>query len=731
MKLTDTTALAEKIYSLTYAGHLHEAFSNLHALTEAALQWDLTEKVNDMERTYMYLLQYAMSDSKDPTRDKTLYDITDGILSVVDQCTRRAKLDDNSTSIYYSTLRYEQLQSDSIASLLDRYSSSVSSNAFGDILGYNKQKITSSETEHLKQRIFNRIWTTFPLSRTDTTAISDSLKSPLLPADFKTLLISAIMIGSLDFFETTRIKLLLEFYRETTDKSLRPIALTAAVISMFIDPIRSATPVVSEFMHTLSSAEGSTLDSDLRIVITELSRTRDTERINKKMQDEVMPTIMSMRPKFQQRFTNVDLSDLVDSEQSPEWMEMLDKSGLSDTFREISEMQQEGADVMMSTFIHLKSFPFFNEVANWFMPFDPTHSSVTASIDPASPIARIISTSPMLCDSDKYSMAFSMSMMPDAQRDIITAQLEAQKANIDAITADIINHDETDTKEIANRYVRNLYRFFKLFRRKGDFKDPFALMPSALDVQSVASQISKPDILLSLSEFYFTHQMWNDALRFFNEIDAGCSPDATLYQKIGFCHQNLGDLNRALDYYLRAELLDASSQWTLGRIASCSRTVGLWQQALDYYTRIDNMSPDKPATITAIGECMTELGRYADGVKALYKAAYLKPDSISILRRLAWALLLNGDLENSRQQYDKIIKSAPTPSDYINMGHIYLLEHTYQEAANAYKLAMTLGNMTPQQLVETVETDITYLSKAGADAKIIPLLLDNILYELN
>ncbi|MDE6343921.1 MAG: hypothetical protein K2L69_04220, partial [Muribaculaceae bacterium] len=55
MKLTDTTALAEKINALTADQHFHEAFSNLHALTEAAMQWDLTEKANDLERTYRYL----------------------------------------------------------------------------------------------------------------------------------------------------------------------------------------------------------------------------------------------------------------------------------------------------------------------------------------------------------------------------------------------------------------------------------------------------------------------------------------------------------------------------------------------------------------------------------------------------------------------------------------------------------------------------------------------------
>lgn len=731
MKLTDTTALAEKINALTADRHFHEAFSNLHALTEAAMQWDLTEKANDLERTYRYLLQYAMAGTDDPSRRETLLEIAEGIMSVVDQCTRRARIDNNATELYYNTLRYERLQHDTIASLIEQYKTAVSSDAFGDILGKGSAKGSASDTEALARRIFNRIWVTLPLSRADTGAITEALRSPLLSSDFKTLIISAVMLGSVEFFDTARIRVLIEFYRDSTEKYLKAIALTAAIVAMLNHRSRTAAPTISCLIKETANAEDSTLGTDLRIVLTELSRTRDTERINKKMRDEVMPTIMNMRPKFQQRFTEIDPADLADPEQSPEWMDMLDKSGLTDTFREISEMQQEGADVMMSTFTHLKSFPFFNDVANWFLPFDPAHSSVSGVIDQSSPIARMIASSPMLCDSDKYSMAFSLSMMPSGQRDMIASQLEAQKAEIDAITADIINRDETDTKTVVNRYVRNLYRFFRLYRRKGEFDDPFNAMPCALDIPAIAPWIRDKDTIAALAEFHFTHQMWNDALRLLDELDSVTLPDATLYQKTGFCHQNLGDLDKALDYYLRAELLDGSSLWTLRRIASCSRATGLWQQALDYYRRIDREDPDKPATTIAIGECLTELGQYAEAVKTLYKAAYLKSDSPATLRRLAWALLLNGDLENSRRQYQKVIDAAPSPSDYINMGHIYLIEHDNQNAANAYKLAMTLGDMTPQKLVETVETDLPHLVKAGADSEIVPLLLDNILYELN
>ena len=44
-------------------------------------------------------------------------------------------------------------------------------------------------------------------------------------------------------------------------------------------------------------------------------------------------------------------------ENNPEWEEMLEKNGLADKMRELTEMQSEGADLMMVTFSNLKGFP--------------------------------------------------------------------------------------------------------------------------------------------------------------------------------------------------------------------------------------------------------------------------------------------------------------------------------------------------------------------------------------
>ena len=96
---------------------------------------------------------------------------------------------------------------------------------------------------------------------------------------------------------------------------------------------------------------------------------------NRKMQNELIPEMLKLRPDISKKINNstamIDMSSL---EENPEWEELLNKSGITDKIKELSQLQEEGSDVFMSTFSHLKSFPFFSDSANWFLPFSLEHS---------------------------------------------------------------------------------------------------------------------------------------------------------------------------------------------------------------------------------------------------------------------------------------------------------------------------------------------------------------------
>lgn len=103
---------------------------------------------------------------------------------------------------------------------------------------------------------------------------------------------------------------------------------------------------------------------------------QETEKIDKKMREEIIPEMLKSVSSMKNMRFDLEENDEENDDKNPDWEDTFEKSGLGDKLREMSELQLEGADVYMSTFAALKSYPFFREVQNWFYPFSKQHSSV-------------------------------------------------------------------------------------------------------------------------------------------------------------------------------------------------------------------------------------------------------------------------------------------------------------------------------------------------------------------
>ena len=153
---------------------------------------------------------------------------------------------------------------------------------------------------------------------------------------------------------------------------------------------------------------------------------------------------------------------------NPDWEKAFESSGLGDKIREMNELQLEGADVYMSTFAQLKTYPFFKEPYNWFYPFDMHHSSIIKEFgfkptgDNA--ILSLILQSGFFCNSDKYSLCFTMAHIPQSQRTMMLSQMTSQDldALMDESKSSALRQYAERPDVISNQYVHDLYRFFKL-----------------------------------------------------------------------------------------------------------------------------------------------------------------------------------------------------------------------------------------------------------------------------
>ena len=461
--------------------------------------------------------------------------------------------------------------------------------------------------------------------------------------------------------------------------------------------------------------------------------------------------MLKLKPQIdkQMKQGNLESLDPEEIEENPEWREMLENSGLADKLKEMSEIQEEGGDVMMGTFAHLKTFPFFNDPYGWFLPFHTDFSEFAG--DGAAlyqSMADIIAKAPFLCDSDKFSFMLSLKQVPQAQRDMMMQQFRAQGDQLAEIQAASLSVREPRTNAI-NKTVQNAFRFFRLFRRKGEFFNPFSAGVNLVEIDALKPVVIRMDIMPLVGEFYFSHGYYPQAIDAFKAMaaDSSFAPDDQFYQKLGYAYQKSGDTAEAIRCYLRAEMLNSGSDWTLTRLAHLLLADGQPAEALKRYLELERRKPGKAVTALAIGRCHLALGDNDRALQAFFKAEYLGGKPEKTLRPLAWTLLISHDFERAHKYFEKVMLNlAPTADDYLNMGHLALAEGRLREALNFYSLNISMRTDAPatassgehpynrrtaiDSLIADINQDLPTLTALGVDPTLVPLLIDSLLYSI-
>ena len=696
--------------------------------------WEITRDIQTMEDSYGFLRQYALDGIEDPQRPLLLNDIAVKVHRVASALLRYSEIADSPRQ-YFATIRYEQMQTDAnLNGLLDRYSK-LYADLDNLILLSGSKYIASAELnstrcdlERLATRIFNHLWTIYPLSVEHASAIEDIMISDMLPGYYKELILAAVIMGAMEYYDEQRMVLLAKIYLQA-EKNVR-ISTKAAVgllLNLWIHRNISIGRKLQEIMFVVS--ENNNWADDLKTVFLELARTRDTDRISRKLNEEVIPEMIKLRPDVLKKIENpMDPEEIMSLDENPEWTEMFEQSGLGDKLKELNEIQMDGGDVMLSTFSHLKSFSFFNDVANWLLPFYSEHSAIVNLLgDSSVEIGELISSTSMMCDSDKYSILLSLEQMPSANRRAMLEQFKAQNINLAELRNSELNPELQSRRNIINRFVQDLYRFFKLYRRKDDFKNPFEAPINLAAIDILKTQLDDTDALKIVAEFYFNHGYYEEALELYDLLLSNEIVPVEIMQKSGYCLQRIGKNAEALDMYLKCEMTNPDSEWTLRRIAQCYKLVGNNEKALEYYERLSNLLPNNTSITLNLGHCYLEAERYEEALKAYFRVDYLAPNSGKALRPLAWTLFLTGDYNRSSEYYDKVLEHGPSAADYLNIGHLNMALKQYRKAEHYYQLSKSSPDFGAKKFLAQFKSDRCFLIQSGVSDEIIDIVIDSVL----
>ncbi len=468
-------------------------------------------------------------------------------------------------------------------------------------------------------------------------------------------------------------------------------------------------------------------------ILIQYIQAHETEELTRKLVEEIIPDMMKLSPMIGSKINLEEwMGETNFEEKNPEWQKILDEAGLSDKLQEFSELQLGGADVFHSTFSNLKMFPFFTEMSNWFLPFDKHHTSLTQTLSDRDEAGNLLSTmlsTPMMCNSDKYSFCYSIMSMPEQYRKMMVSQLDSEAGDLKKMAEEeLVMNPNQKEEAISKQYIQDLYRFFKLYSRKNEFQDIFGKELNYHKINLLAPITSEPKNLERIALYYFSKNNLNEALEAYQMLtEQGVSNDE-IWQKIGYCHQIVGNIEQALQAYLKAELINSNNSWVLRRIAGCYRLLKQPESALQYYRRLDQINPEDLNIQLNIGHCFLELGEYNDALNYYFKVDLLSSENRRAWRSIAWCSFLSGKYDTSIKYYQQIIDNSPNTHDYLNAGHVALAIKNKKEAVKYYVEAAKLTKNF-KQFREIFQADIVHLTKAGVETLLIPLILDKVKYE--
>ncbi len=709
-----------KICSLITENKIADAFLLIDDVLETINQVELSRKFNTQKETYRFLLEYSMKDVNDPERLKIYKGIQQELLEIVDTVKSDYLV---KFAVQNKLMHQKRILNNQIINQNITITSEISELIKNNLPSENEGRKTKL------YQLFFLIWLTDFLSEEDYLTLKKYTASAKLYVYESSIIVSALTISLLRRFDKRKFYALFDFYDADKPKVWNRALVGIVLAFYYYDKRIDLYDDLTARLELISN--DADISKNTEHIIYQTVRSKETEKISKRMQDEIIPEMQKFRPKIEDKLNLDDiLSDGLIEDSNPDWEEIFDDApDLLDKMADFSKLQLEGSDVFMSAFAGFKNFPFYRQAANWFIPFYAENSDIKKIFSDfgqdfdSEAFIQGLERSPFMCNSDKYSFCLNIGMMPAAQRNMIIELFKQENKQVEEIKNEdkLLNKDSED-KQIFTRYIQDLYRFFKLHPLKNDIEDIFDTDLDIHNTKLFKILIDDENVTEKIAEMYFKKEFYTDAAEIFETLSFEGNKEAKRYEKIGFCYQKEKNYEKALENYKKVEIIKDPSLWLIKKIAFCYRKQQDFEKALKYYLQAEPEDEENLHIQANIGHCYLALEDYENALKKYFKVEYYDPDNKSVMRPLAWCSFVTGKFDTSELYYKKLAEAKPTAYDYINFGHLLFVKNEKFRAAEMYEKAIKLSGI--KTLEEAISEDKKVLEKYNITENDINLLID-------
>ena len=458
----------EEYYPPRVRWHVNKTLEGLYGMVlkdMRSLPLAESGEIQQLEETYKYLTYYYKEGMDDPKRSEILRGIGTSLMQLLRANAAHIEEEERPNDTRCETvqrLKIYQLNAEKIVHLIDELSEEVS-------------KREQSFFDKVDQ-LFDYLWATPRLPKSVCERLQYALEMTQLPALVAQSIVSALFVGSMEYFDEQKISLLLAFAKGHHDPIVRGAAMAALLVLGRRHQAELSTlhpDLVAEVETFLLSREELLLEL-LKVVQISYKTTEN----HKTYEEKIVPELKNISDKFRQSMGGTgslssQIAELqkkaIDKEHFEEMEELMAK--VPDQLKMLQDAEQDTAYHLVTG---LKGFAFFSKMSHWFLRFDEQYSDLDqANVEVFTRILPFMSQGRRMISADMYSYA----LVP-AWREVVRG-----------MEADILEQSMPDATPLpaptevdgARELLFSAYRFYQLSSHRHTLVSPFARSPYLLD----------------------------------------------------------------------------------------------------------------------------------------------------------------------------------------------------------------------------------------------------------
>ena len=361
------------------------------------------------------------------------------------------------------------------------------------------------------------------------------------------------------------------------------------------------------------------------------------------------------------------------------------------------EMMEKGMDILLSQFRKLSDHQFFEEISNWFLPFDENQPifAEAAAVDTKNDTDRMFTaTANRSCAADAYALAVLMLNNPDEipevpemakdaddefeddeeLEDEETFEGDSEDGDEQDDDSEDDSEDESDEEDetpddseteicmIRTRYLRNLLRFYRFYFNRDDFFNVFEDVEDEVPGYAV------------LAASVFQHPCFDSyrlaAARYSTRLEVPSMVEALLngmeandlethYMKGWAYMKKKGEKNlmMAVSHFKKMLEIQPGMKKAYSMLADCYHDLNMLEPYLEVYDELlkkgDSLSDDfKKLLKIQKMNMLFKAKHYEDAIGLGYDLEYHYPDLELVSAMLSYCLLKRKG-ENAEESFQK------------------------------------------------------------------------------